>query len=360
MNFKLQDTKELFTFEDLLKHGLKKHNAFPEVIIFKKKNYLAFRSAPYHQPNNQAEIVIFSCTQQDKWQMEKRFSIANRDVRDPKYIVYKHSLHLYFGLVRNHKYRKQPIGTLHTSLLKNRKWSKLEPVYERGFLPSRVHILNNQLYMCAYLWNTRSPFISKAVILTSLDGKNWKEKTDFGKLASEGTESDCFLMENGTLLWLIRQDLPTVEKPGSLLLIINPGGKVVKRKSFPQKFDAPLFFHNQKNVWLLARSQKMFEGKYDLNFFWLPKKIRVAFYYLVYWLTAKTTSIWKLDYQKLSLVKQLDLPSQGDTGYCSIDSQPTGSFDIYNYSSPIQYKPLSWKRAQGLPTSIYRHRLKLV
>ena len=360
MNFKLQDTKELFFANGLPTTHLKKHNAFPECIKFENKTYLAFRSAPYHQPNDQAVIVVFFKSQQTKWKLEKTFSVAKTDVRDPKFVIYKHSLHLYFGLVKNYKYKKQPIRTFHTKLLKNRKWSKLEPVYERGFLPSRVHILNNQLYMCAYQWNTRSPFISKAVILTSLDGKNWKEKTDFGKLAHEGTESDCLILQNGALLWLIRQDLPTGEKPGSLLLIIKPGGKIVKRKSFQQKFDAPLFFQNQKSVWLLARSQKMFEGKYDLNIFWLPKKIRVAFYYLVYWLTTKTTAIWKLEYQKLSLVKQLDLPSQGDTGYCSIVSDSLTSFDIYNYSSPIQYKPLSWKKAQGLPTSICRHRLKLV
>jgi len=359
MKFILLSTEDLLLSSGFPQGIVKKHNAFPDCVEFHNKTYLAFRSAPYHQPNNESTIIIVSSVDGSKWSLEKIFAVKDLDVRDPKFIVYKGALHLYFGLVKPNKYGKHSIGISHTILLENNTWSEPQQVYKNGYLHARIRVLNDILYMCIYKWNTINPFTSESRIVISNDGENWSENTPYGKLIQEGTEADCIITENQELLWIIRHDFSKKYHVGSSIYLINLDGIILKSKSDMRKFDSPLLFKNRSQLFVIARSQASYKGNYDIGPTLTPKILKNIINPTVYWLTKKGTSIWKVDERSLSITKQIDLPSQGDTGYCAIVLQLENSITIYNYSSPIDSKVASWRKSQGLPTTILKYIIRI-
>ncbi len=74
------------------------HNAFTDLVRFKDKFYLAFRSCPDgHMVHPTASIIILSSTDGRRWEQVHRFSVPKRDTRDPHFLVFKDRLFVYTG-----------------------------------------------------------------------------------------------------------------------------------------------------------------------------------------------------------------------------------------------------------------------
>ncbi|MGC8990871.1 MAG: hypothetical protein ACP5MD_12190 [Verrucomicrobiia bacterium] len=73
-----------------------KHNAFTDVIRFRDRFYLAFRSCPDgHSVHPTASIIVLSGANGREWQQVHRFSVKHRDTRDPHFLVFKDRLFVY-------------------------------------------------------------------------------------------------------------------------------------------------------------------------------------------------------------------------------------------------------------------------
>ncbi|HOK77077.1 MAG TPA: hypothetical protein PLW35_05070, partial [Verrucomicrobiota bacterium] len=69
------------------------HNAFTDLIRFRDRFYLAFRSCPDgHSVHSTASIIVLSSANGREWQQVHRFSVKNRDTRDPHFLVFKDRL----------------------------------------------------------------------------------------------------------------------------------------------------------------------------------------------------------------------------------------------------------------------------
>ncbi|MHC4753215.1 MAG: hypothetical protein ACYTFW_25535, partial [Planctomycetota bacterium] len=74
------------------------HNAFTDLIRFKDKFYLTFRSCPDgHMVHPTSSILILSSTDTKQWKQMHRFSVDKRDTRDPHFLVFKDKLFVYTG-----------------------------------------------------------------------------------------------------------------------------------------------------------------------------------------------------------------------------------------------------------------------
>jgi len=74
------------------------HNAFTDLIRFKGKFYLTFRSCPDgHMVHPTSSIIILSSTDASQWKQMHRFSVARRDTRDPHFLAFKERLFVYTG-----------------------------------------------------------------------------------------------------------------------------------------------------------------------------------------------------------------------------------------------------------------------
>ncbi|MDP1590976.1 MAG: hypothetical protein Q8M07_24695, partial [Prosthecobacter sp.] len=75
------------------------HNAFTDLCRFRDHLYLTFRSCPDgHMVNPTASVIVLrSADEGTTWQEVHRFSVKERDTRDPHFLVFKDRLFVYTG-----------------------------------------------------------------------------------------------------------------------------------------------------------------------------------------------------------------------------------------------------------------------
>lgn len=74
------------------------HNAFTDLIRFKDRLFLTFRSCPDgHMVHPTSSIIVMSSKDGQDWQQVHRFSVAKRDTRDPHFLIFKDRLFIYTG-----------------------------------------------------------------------------------------------------------------------------------------------------------------------------------------------------------------------------------------------------------------------
>ena len=74
------------------------HNAFTDLIRFKGKFYLTFRSCPDgHMVHPTSSIIILASSDAKEWEQVHRFNVAKRDTRDPHFLIFKGKLFIYTG-----------------------------------------------------------------------------------------------------------------------------------------------------------------------------------------------------------------------------------------------------------------------
>ena len=74
------------------------HNAFTDLVKFKGRYYLTFRSCPDgHMVHPTASVIIMVSDDFKTWEQVHQFSVARRDTRDPHFLVFKDKLFVYTG-----------------------------------------------------------------------------------------------------------------------------------------------------------------------------------------------------------------------------------------------------------------------
>ena len=74
------------------------HNAFTDMIHFRDKLWLTFRSCPDgHGVNPTSSIIVLSSDDGQQWQQVHRFRVAKRDCRDPHFLLFNDRLFVYSG-----------------------------------------------------------------------------------------------------------------------------------------------------------------------------------------------------------------------------------------------------------------------
>ncbi|MCC7338698.1 MAG: hypothetical protein IT422_26685 [Pirellulaceae bacterium] len=74
------------------------HNAFTDLVRFRNKFYLTFRSCPDgHMVHPTASVIIMSSNDGKDWKQVHRFHVEQRDTRDPHFLVFHDKLFVYSG-----------------------------------------------------------------------------------------------------------------------------------------------------------------------------------------------------------------------------------------------------------------------
>jgi len=75
------------------------HNAFTDLCRFRGQLYLTFRSCPDgHMVHSTSSIIVLrSHDEGANWEQVNRFSVKNRDTRDPHFLVFRDRLFVYTG-----------------------------------------------------------------------------------------------------------------------------------------------------------------------------------------------------------------------------------------------------------------------
>lgn len=213
------------------------HNAFTDMIRWKGKIWLTFRSCPDgHMVHPTSSIIVLSSKDGEDWEKEYSFSVSRRDVRDPHFLIFEEKLFIYTGtwwtgddtLPREDYNINQHLGYAVYSA-DGKTWSEptqLEGTYGHYIWRAAVH--DGTAYLCGRRKQnyseqeagTADSRIVESAMLESEDGLVWKFHSLFQP--ERGDETAFLFEDDGSLVavsrsggqpaQLVRADPPWVEK----------------------------------------------------------------------------------------------------------------------------------------------------
>lgn len=304
------------------------HNAFTDLIRWQGRLWLTFRSCPDgHMVHPTSSVIVLSSADGKEWEEVHRFSVPQRDVRDPHFLDFKGRLFVYTGtwwsgeteLPRDQYDLNKHLGyAVHSG--DGASWSEpvmLEGTY--GHYIWRAAARDGRAYLCGRRKHGHSekeggggasPLV-EAAMLESEDGLRWRFHSLFQE--ERGNETAFLFEEDGTLVAVSRRD-----QDGSQLARSAPPWETMVRSDLPVFIGGPL----------LARwGEKLLVGGRRH----LPEGPRTA----LYWLEGDDLSEFAL------------LPSDGDNSY-------PGFVDLGEGRGLVSWYSSHEKDASGEPiTAIY-------
>jgi len=272
------------------------HNAFTDLIQWQGKFWLTFRSCPDgHMVSSTASVIVLNSDDGKTWDAVHRFSVPQRDTRDPHFLAFQGKLFIYTGtwysgegvLAREDYDINKHLG--YASYTSNGKtWSEptqLEGTY--GHYIWRAVSGGETAYLCgrrkrAYTEaesGAGGATVLEGALLESTDGLNWRFRSLFQE--TKGNETAFQMLPDKTILALSREQGTTAQLARS-----HPPYTTWERTELPLYVGGPMLAKWGEN-WLVGGRRRSKAG-------------------------SKTALYWLVD-DELQLITQL--PSGGDNSY---------------------------------------------
>lgn len=336
--------------EELYCPGSPRHRSHNNVDLVQYRGlyFLALRTAPTHFPSRKAELRILFSTDLEHWSCDTVLRLG-RDVREPRWLVWKDTLYLYFFVGSARPWRFESEGIQGLWRAGQGPWQLLQ-VGWRGWVPWRARSYDSVAYLTVY-WgqNLYSPaYTSEVRLLHSTDGRNWKPITTAPQLTAPfATETDFWIGAGGQL-WAIAR----AEGLGSYLCRSSGIQGPWQHIALPEKYDSPLLVEGPDGLYLIAR--RNLAGRADKAPRWWPRRLRRMANLALYSLSRKRTALYFIDTLRYTVRWIRDLPGWGDTAFPAAVKWEGQSYAVINYTSPLSGKDRLWIGGQLRPTHLYR------
>lgn len=329
--------------------------------------YLAFRTGPFHFAHASVELYVVSTTDLETFRFETKIGLE-KDLREPRFLEVGESLFLYFARLGAVPLTFKPEATMVTEL-RDCEWTEPEevsPVGKPGFIPWRGRVIDAASHLIGYVGGENIYGEGEAALevhwLKTTDGRTFEPAVP-GKsavLVGGSSETDFAFLPGGDVVAVARNEAGDADGWGSKICRA-PASALGDWScaSDPKKYDSPLVFEHQGDVYLIARRQVANDGKFDLGMDELSPAEQSTEYQKQYWSTPKRCALWKVDPDALTVSHLIDLPSNGDTCFASEVRLSATERLVFNYTSPLDDPELGWNDGQFGPTSIYRTTLTL-
>ena len=349
-NVTYDDWKNLTTSGKLpLECKLQRSNNNLDLVKFKGRYYLAFRTAPTHFASKKSVMYVVSSADLDTWKYETQIA-PGCDLREPKFAVYHDTLNLYFFTSGTNFFKFEPHELMVCRSTGNGKWVERASVNLDGFVPWRVRERKDTLYLSAYygknLYN--SGHKSNLRLFYSTDALKWNPISVEPQVDILSAEEGEFIFDKSGNLFA------TVRLEGTGALICSADGTCLynwKKVRLKTKFDSALLFEHDDDIYLVSR--RSLDGDIDKLKNRTNETKRRARNLIRYSITRKVTALYKLNKKDLSVSLITDFPSTGDTAFPGISKLDNDNYVLMNYSSDIHGKKKNWIRGQLGKTYIY-------
>ena len=194
------------------------HNAFTDLVKFRNRFYLAFRSCPDgHGVHPTSSIIVLSSPDARSWKQVYRFHVPQRDTRDPHFLVFRGKLFVYTGTWYSGKTSLPPSKYDLNQHLGYAAWSSdgttwhgptmLEGTF--GHYIWRAAAFRGKAYLCGrrkigFAIPLRGePRRTKSLMLESDDGLIWRKRAVFQEI--DGDETAFLFESDGSILGVGRR-----------------------------------------------------------------------------------------------------------------------------------------------------------
>lgn len=331
-----------------------------DVVSHEGRLFLAFRSAVFHFASPRTWLhVLSSGDGGTTWTHETTVHMG-RDMREPRLLSWDGRLFLYFFEAGRNPFGFKPGRCFAAERQGQGLWSEPVPITAPGYVIWRTKVVGGVPYMMRYRGGEAIYSASTQPLevewLTTADGYEWTPVDPEHPWVYRGgaSETDFELTGSGDLVAVLRNEAGDAGGWGSLVCRGRAGDLAAREcRPDPRKFDSPFTFGQDGRVFLIARRQVAFGGRFDLGWRMLPRMLQGLVYQLAYWFTPKRTALWEIDAESLSVRWVLDLPSRGDTAFAAGVRLDAHRWLVFNYSSDVDGPDTSWLRGQLGRTHIY-------
>jgi hypothetical protein len=289
--------------------SVNKSNANLAIAHYRGRYFLVFRAAKWQIADNNVRLYVVSSLDQVHWRYEGMWRYG-RALREPRFVVWRGHLFLYFALLGNNAAAFQPGGELVTRYRGVGKWTRpVKTMPQPDFIAWAYKTHHGHLYMTGY------------------DGGG-------GTFTPNPPPKHVFCTAPAKALWewTCRGDR--------------------------RRLDSPYVFVDRGHAYVIARRQPNFGGYYDFLGINLPDTDpEFALYDGSYAATTKRCSLWSINLRTRNFEPLIDVPGTGDTCYPEVIPESGHRYLVYNYSSPFGTDP-PWGTALTIGnTLIYRQTL---
>ncbi|MDJ0790050.1 MAG: hypothetical protein QNK05_24910 [Myxococcota bacterium] len=319
--------------------------------------FLGFRTAPHHWATDAAKLHVLSSVDRERWEHEASFDLAERDLREPRFLVLDGRLFFYFFEAADRATGFAPIGMRASERRADGSWSPDEPFHEPEHVVWRAKVHGGSAWMSVYRGSGlyEEPGRARRTrLLRSDDGRHWESVSGAESPIAQGGTSECAFEfdAEGNLVALVR-----VEARGALVCTA-PADRLERWDcdETPYRHDSPLLFQDEGRFFALAR--RNLGGPIESGPGFWPDQLRFLYAQLRYWFARKRTTLYELLPEERRMVPLVDLPSAGDTAFAGIVPLGEGRFWVANYTSPIEELDPPWVVGQSRPTRIVGFELR--
>lgn len=343
------DTWQKFSDPALMPNQVRLQNSNNnlDLVKFKGRYFVAFRTAPSHFASKKARMYIVSSEDFKKWDFEYEINTQS-DLREPRFAIWQDSLYLYCFKGGTKRFKFEPKEILVTSTIGNRSWGAPLNIGMDGYVPWRLRIKGNELLLSAYcgknLYNNKHQ--SDLRLFRSSDARHFNPISKEPQISVKTAEEGEFIFDTtGTLYAVVRLE-------GFGGLVCKASKDSIDKWHYEKtkyKYDSSLLFEHKNNIYLIAR--RNMDGPCDRSS--EGKKPHRVYNLVRYSLTKKRTALFKLNKEQLSFLPLLDFPSTGDCSFAGIQKLNETDYLVMNYSSDISNKEKMWLRGQHGKTFLY-------
>jgi len=339
-----------------------------DIVWHRGRLFFAFRTAASHFADDQVVMYVVSTTDQQSWQLEATIALG-KDLREPRFLSLGDDLFVYFARLSPITLTFKPEAMMLSQQLDGCVWSEpeeIDPVGEAGFIPWRAREIDGEGFVIGYVGGEEIYDVGSSAIdvhwLRTSDGRTFEPAVGDDSVVLSGgvSETDYAYRIDGSLVAVTRNEAGDGDGFGAKVCRAEPDAlSHWSCAADPRKYDSPLVFAHEGEIYLVGRRQVANDGLFDLGMDELSAEDQLLEYQAQYWNTPKRCALWRVDGDALSIEHVLDLPSNGDTCFASVVPLNDQQYLLYNYTSPLDDPELPWNDGQFGPTYIYRTTLTL-
>lgn len=235
------------------------HEAFTDLIRFRDRFYLTFRSCPDgHGVHSTSSIVVLESEDLETWKSVHRFSVPRRDTRDPHFLHFRDRLFVYTGTWYRGEADARSFRRDLNLHLGYAVWSRDGETWEGptplegtfGHYVWRASAHDGRAYLCARrntdFWTEGrgDRTMRQSRMLESEDGLIWRDRGAFQE--RDGDETAFQFLEDGRLLAVARRGRGPAE-----LIRSRPPYRKFERVDLDRYLGGPLLVR-WGNHWLVG------------------------------------------------------------------------------------------------------------
>ncbi|HVU61202.1 MAG TPA: hypothetical protein VHD58_06050 [Mycobacteriales bacterium] len=342
-------------------------NANLAVARYRGRYFLVFRTAKWQISDDNTRLYVVSSRDQVHWRYEGVFRYG-RDLREPRFLVWRGHLYLYFALLGQNAAAFQPGGELVNRYRSPGRWSKpVKAMPQPDFIAWSFKTYDGTAYMTGYTGGgdtfTPNPAPKLVYWMTSRDAMHWHPVHRGTPVVYRGQcgETDFAFLPDGGLVTACQTE--EVDKLGWGAKVCTAPAAATWRwtcRGDRRRLDSPYVFVDRGRAYVLARRQVAFGGNYDfLGSNLAMTNTQFALYDGTYAATTKRCSLWRIDLSTRDFTPIADVPGTGDTCYPQLVPLGGHRYLVYNYTSPFGSDPPWGTALLTGRTLIYRETLHL-